>query len=74
MTKKFKTPAKRPAKNDNKKKMGSFKPYAGLFEANLKMQDGPTVWEIRDLRESVPGDEKTWTEKACCLICGAIID
>ncbi|KAM0543415.1 hypothetical protein ACHAO7_009401 [Fusarium culmorum] len=69
-----KRPAKRPAKNDNKKKMGSFKPYAGLFEANLKMQDGPTVWEIRDLRESVPGDEKTWTEKACCLICGAIID
>jgi hypothetical protein len=68
------TPAKRSAKNDNKKKMGSFKPYAGLFEANLRMQDGPTVWEIRDLRESVTGGEKTWTEKVHCLICGAVID
>ena len=68
------TPAKRPAKNDNKKKMGSFKPYAGLFEANLRMQDGPTVWEIRGLRKSVTGGEKIWTEKACCLICGAVID
>ncbi|RFN44017.1 hypothetical protein FIE12Z_11749 [Fusarium flagelliforme] len=68
------TPAKRSAKNDNKKKMGSFKPYAGLFEANLKMRDGPTVWEIRDLRKRVTGGEETWTEKACCLICGAVID
>ncbi|KPA38502.1 hypothetical protein FLAG1_08662 [Fusarium langsethiae] len=68
------TPAKRPAKNDHKKKMGSCKPYARLFEANLKMQEGPTVWEIRDLRESVTGGEKTWTEKAYCLICGAVID
>ncbi|CAG1979606.1 unnamed protein product [Fusarium graminearum] len=68
------TPAKRPAKNDQKKKMGSFKLYARLFEANLKMQEGPTVWEIRDLRESVTGGEKTWTEKAYCLICGTVID
>ncbi|EWY79883.1 hypothetical protein FOYG_16948 [Fusarium oxysporum NRRL 32931] len=68
------TPAKRPAKNDNKKKMGSLKPYAGLFEANLNMRDGPTVWVIRDLRESVTGGEKTWTEKVHCLICGAVIN
>ncbi|KAF4970243.1 hypothetical protein FSARC_2682 [Fusarium sarcochroum] len=68
------TPAKRSARNDQKKKVESFKPYAGLFEANLKMQEGPTAWEIRDLRESVTGGEKTWTERVHCLICGAVID
>jgi hypothetical protein len=68
------TPAKRSAKNDQKKEVESFKPYAGLFEANLRMQEGPTAWEIRDLRESVTGGEKTWTEEAYCLICGAVID
>ncbi|RFN43451.1 hypothetical protein FIE12Z_12313 [Fusarium flagelliforme] len=57
-----------------KKKVERSKPYARLFEANLKMQDGPTAWEIRDLRESVTGGEKTWTEKVHCLICGAVID
>jgi hypothetical protein len=68
------TSAKRSAKDDRKKKMGDFKPYAELFEADLKMQEGPTVWEIRDLRENVTGGEKTWTEKAHCLICGPGID
>ncbi|KAM0294463.1 hypothetical protein ACHAPM_011202 [Fusarium culmorum] len=67
------TPAKRSAKNDQKK-VECFKPYAGLFEADLKMQEGPTAWEIRDLRENVTGGEETWTEEAHCLICGAVID
>ena len=67
-------PVKRSTKNDQKKKVERSKPYAGLFEAKLKMQEGPTAWEIRDLRESVTGGEKTWTEKVHCLICGAVID
>ncbi|EXK75776.1 hypothetical protein FOQG_19459 [Fusarium oxysporum f. sp. raphani 54005] len=62
------------AKRGRKKKIADSKPYLGLFEANLKMQDGPTAWEIRDLRENVTGGDKTWTEKASCLECGANID
>ncbi|QKD57457.1 uncharacterized protein FOBCDRAFT_277091 [Fusarium oxysporum Fo47] len=67
-------PAKRSAKQGRKKKTGDYKPYAGLFEANLKMQEGPTAWEIRDLRENVTGGEKSWTEKVYCLICGTGIE
>jgi hypothetical protein len=66
--------AKGSAKKGRKKKTGDYKPYAGLFKANLKMQEGPTVWEICDLRENVMGGEKSWTEKAYCLICGAGIE
>ncbi|EXK79066.1 hypothetical protein FOQG_16305 [Fusarium oxysporum f. sp. raphani 54005] len=62
------------AKGVRKTKIADSKPYQGLFEANLKMQDGPTAWEIRDLRENVTGGDKTWTEKASCLDCGANID
>ncbi|EXK26396.1 hypothetical protein FOMG_17010 [Fusarium oxysporum f. sp. melonis 26406] len=62
------------AKGGRKKKIADSKPYQGLFEANLKLQDGPTAWEIRDLRENVTGGDKTWTEKASCLECGANID
>ncbi|EXL65210.1 hypothetical protein FOPG_18555 [Fusarium oxysporum f. sp. conglutinans race 2 54008] len=62
------------AKGVRKKKIADSKPYQGLFEANLKMQDGPTAWEIRDLRENVTGGDKTWTEEASCLECGANID
>jgi hypothetical protein len=67
-------PAMGSAKNGRKKKTGDPKPYAGLFEATLKMQEGPTVWEIRGLRENVTGNDKSWTEKAYCLICGACIE
>ncbi|KAI6754220.1 hypothetical protein HG530_012734 [Fusarium avenaceum] len=69
-----KGPVKGSAKKGRKKKSADHKPYVGLFEANLKMQDGPTAWEIRDLRENVTGGEKTWTEKAYCLICNAAIE
>jgi hypothetical protein len=62
------------AKRGRKKKIADSKPYLGLFEANLKMQDGPTAWEIRDLRENVRGGDKIWAEKASCLECGANID
>ncbi|KAF4978058.1 hypothetical protein FZEAL_5523 [Fusarium zealandicum] len=65
---------KSSAKKGRKKKAIDFKPYEGLFEASLKMNDGPTVWEIRDLRENVTGGDKTWTENAYCLLCSAVID
>ncbi|EXK77181.1 hypothetical protein FOQG_18107 [Fusarium oxysporum f. sp. raphani 54005] len=61
-------------KKGRMKKMADSKPYLGLFEATLKMQDGPTAWEIRDLRGNVTGGDKTWTEKAHCLLCGSSID
>ncbi|KAF9769327.1 hypothetical protein IL306_013268, partial [Fusarium sp. DS 682] len=66
--------AKGSAKKGRKKKTGDSKPYLGLFEATLKMQDGPTAWEIRDLRENVTGGDEAWTEKAHCLLCGSTID
>ncbi|KAG4272841.1 hypothetical protein FPRO04_14611 [Fusarium proliferatum] len=66
--------AKGSAKQGRKMKTADSKPYLGLFEATLKMQDGPTTWEIRDLRENVKGGNKTWTEKAHCLLCGSSID
>ncbi|KAG7421694.1 hypothetical protein DER46DRAFT_48417 [Fusarium sp. MPI-SDFR-AT-0072] len=62
------------AKKGRKKKAADSKPYLGLFEATLKMQDGPTAWEIRDLRENVTDGDKTWIEKAHCLLCGSSID
>lgn len=57
-----------------KRKKSSKKPWEGLFEATLKMNEGPTVWEITDLREDVEGGEKKWTEQAHCLLCDTIID
>jgi hypothetical protein len=68
-------PANRSAKKGNKKgsKIAGFKPYEGLFEATL-MKDGLTAWEIRDVRESVIGGDKSWTENVHCLLCGSVID
>jgi hypothetical protein len=57
-----------------KRKRSSKKPWEGLFEAALKMNEGPTVWEITDLREGVEGGEKKWTEPAHCLLCNTIIE
>lgn len=68
------TEGRASAKKNRKKKSIDYKPYQGLFEATLKMSDGPTVWEIEDLRDNVKGGEKTWTEQANCLLCGVTID
>jgi hypothetical protein len=65
--------AKRLAKIGRKKKTKGYQPYAGLYEANLKMQEDCTTWEIRDLRENITVGENSWTEKAYCLICGTVI-
>jgi hypothetical protein len=69
-----KASVKGSAKKGHKKKNVDYKPYLGIFEANLKMQEGATAWEIRDLRGDVPGGEKTWTERAFCLMCSAAIE
>ncbi|KYK55405.1 ebs-bah-phd domain-containing protein [Drechmeria coniospora] len=61
-------------------KKGRFKrpegqqPYEGLFEAKLRLDDGPTVWEVTDLRPNVSGGDRTWTEKVDCLVCGTKIE
>lgn len=50
------------------------KPYEGLFKAELRMSDGPMMWEITDLRPDIEGGERTWTERAACLLCKNIVD
>jgi hypothetical protein len=73
------TPAPETSKTASEKKArrkskADSKPYQNLFDAALKMDDGPTVWEIKDLRPNVSGGESTWTEKPRCLCCGVAID
>jgi hypothetical protein len=64
-----------PMRRKSKKGAGAeVKPYRGLFEATLKMNEGPTVWEIKDLRKTVSGGDTTWTEQARCLVCANTID
>lgn len=65
---------KSSGKKTRKRKGMDYRPYEGLFTATLKMNDGPTVWVIEDLRENIPGGEKTWTEQAHCVLCGVVID
>lgn len=61
--------AQKPAKDAGKE------PYRGLFEATLRLDDGPTAWRIRDLRTTVEeAGVKTWLEQAHCLFCSRLID
>ncbi|KND90275.1 hypothetical protein TOPH_05085 [Tolypocladium ophioglossoides CBS 100239] len=60
-------------KKGRPKKSAESKPYEGLFDASLKLDDGPTAWQITDLRD-VSGGDRTWTESAKCLLCGIKID
>lgn len=46
------------------------KPYEGLFEGVIHSERSPPVLEITDLRDSVTGGDKSWTEPVQCLICG----
>ncbi|KAI1402371.1 hypothetical protein F4819DRAFT_282436 [Hypoxylon fuscum] len=45
------------------------KPYEGLFDAIIQSELSPPTIEITDLRESVTGGDKSWTERLHCLIC-----
>ncbi|KAG5984944.1 hypothetical protein E4U55_002526 [Claviceps digitariae] len=56
------------------KKMAGEKPYQGLFQASLRMKEGPLAWEITDLRPNIQGGDRTWTERAACLVCKHLID
>ncbi|SCV61216.1 uncharacterized protein FFFS_15785 [Fusarium fujikuroi] len=62
-----------PSKKGRKKKAAGPKPYEGLFEADLKTQCSPPVWEIRDLRKNGGADDGKSTEAVRCLLCGVII-
>lgn len=67
-------PRQPPKKKGRRKKVPDKKPYEGLFEAKLEMNDGLTTWVITDLRENVTGGDKTWNEFAYCFHCGRLID
>ncbi|KAI4861776.1 hypothetical protein F4820DRAFT_460704 [Hypoxylon rubiginosum] len=47
----------------------AIKPYEGLFEAIIQSDLSPPMLEVTDLRDSVTGGEKSWTEPLHCLIC-----
>lgn len=64
-------PAKRRRR---RRKAESKKPWEGLFEATLRLDKAPTIWNMKDLREGVRGGEKEWDEPVYCLLCGAVID
>ncbi|KAG6008876.1 hypothetical protein E4U21_003687 [Claviceps maximensis] len=61
-------------KNGRGKKLAGEKPYEGLFQATLRMKEGPMAWEITDLRPNIQGGDRMWTERAACLICKHLID
>ncbi|KAI3323453.1 hypothetical protein HD806DRAFT_87253 [Xylariaceae sp. AK1471] len=61
----------RPRKSDINQ-VANTKPYEGLFSAVVNDTTPPVV-EIQDLRESVTGGEKSWTEPIHCLLCNVEI-
>ncbi|TGJ80380.1 hypothetical protein E0Z10_g8383 [Xylaria hypoxylon] len=61
----------RPRKSETTEVINT-KPYEGLFSAVINDMSPPVV-EIQDLRESVTGGEKSWTEPLRCLLCSADI-
>ncbi|RDA93146.1 hypothetical protein CP533_4095, partial [Ophiocordyceps camponoti-saundersi (nom. inval.)] len=61
-------------KKGRSRKAADSKPYEGLFEATLKLDEGPTHWRIKDLRANVSTKCRNWTERAQCLVCGTVID
>lgn len=66
-------PTKLSSEKKNRRKSTS-KPWQGLFDATLKMNEGATHWVIEDLRKGIVGGDSTWTETADCLMCGVAID
>lgn len=61
-------------KKSAKRRLSNSKPWTELFEADLRMSDGPIVWEMKDLRQGVTCGSKTWTEPASCLLCNTTIE
>lgn len=56
------------------KKAPTLKPYEGKFEATLTTDEGPARFEMRDMREGIPEDERLWSESVHCLICQSLIE
>ncbi|KAG6188468.1 hypothetical protein E4U27_007187 [Claviceps purpurea] len=72
-------PSQRSVKSISRKKSRGKKgrnerPYEGLFEASLRMTEGPMAWDITDLRPNIQEGDRTWTERAACLVCKHLID
>ncbi|KAG6104719.1 hypothetical protein E4U31_001837 [Claviceps sp. LM219 group G6] len=61
-------------KKSRGKKGRNERPYEGLFQASLRMTEGPMAWDITDLRPNIQGGDRTWTERAACLVCKHLID
>ncbi|KAG6042693.1 hypothetical protein E4U17_001270 [Claviceps sp. LM77 group G4] len=61
-------------KKSRGKKGRTERPYEGLFEAKLRMTEGPMAWDITDLRPNIQGGDRKWTERAACLVCKHLID
>ncbi|KAG6036180.1 hypothetical protein E4U19_003563 [Claviceps sp. Clav32 group G5] len=61
-------------KKSRGKKRRTERPYEGLFEASLRMTEGPMAWDITDLRPNIQGGDRKWTERAACLVCKHLID
>lgn len=60
-----------PRKKRGCRRESNAKPYFELFQANLRISEGPMVWDIKDLRPSFAGGVQTWSESVLCLLCGA---
>ncbi|KAJ3495911.1 hypothetical protein NLG97_g3047 [Lecanicillium saksenae] len=59
-----------PKKKVRRQRKSDAKPYLGLFQATLLMNEGPMVWEIKDLRPGFADSMQTWSESVLCLLCG----
>jgi hypothetical protein len=68
------TPAAQSSTAPTPKKGARKEPYRGLFEASIRLDSGPTVWHVKDLRENVSGGVKEWLEAARCLFCDKLLD
>ncbi|OAQ74398.1 hypothetical protein VFPFJ_10944 [Purpureocillium lilacinum] len=48
-------------------------PYAGLFDAKLRLDRNQAVWEVADLRQNIPCGDREWELDVKCLVCGSTI-
>ncbi|OAQ75080.1 bromo adjacent like protein [Purpureocillium lilacinum] len=56
-----------------RKERGNGAPYAGLFDAKLRLDRNQAVWEVADLRQNIPCGDREWELDVKCLVCGSTI-
>ncbi|KAL3952889.1 hypothetical protein ACCO45_012832 [Purpureocillium lilacinum] len=56
-----------------RKERGNGAPYAGLFDAKLRLDRNHAVWEVADLRQNMPCGDREWELDVKCLVCGSTI-